>query len=161
MLAAEDSEGAFMTMTTDPIMHRKHPTFPTMLNRSFRKIADRIVVITTDSAPNGVTRIASTKAYATKLQISPIIINVMPVHQYAFFRYPYPSPATSSYFSFALSNPIFFSTNDIPINTPDAMANDMPIALYIGGLEAALGFVELVEFARAYSRCAVARACAV
>ena len=44
---------------------------------------------------------------------------------------------------------------------PDAIANDMPIALYMGGLEAVSGFVELVEFARAYSRCAVARACAV
>jgi len=161
-LAAEDSEGAFITMTTDPIMHKKHPTFPTILKRSFRKIADRIVVMTTDKAPRGVTRIASTKAYATKLQISPIIIKVMPVHQYAFFKYPYPSPATSSYFSFALSKPIFFSTNDIPMNTPDAIANEIPIALYIGGLEAVAGFVcELVEFARAYSRCAVARACAV
>jgi hypothetical protein len=160
-LAAEDSEGAFITMTTDPMMHRKHPTFPTILNRSFRNIADRTVVMTTDKAPNGVTRIASTKAYATKLQISPIIINVMPVHQYAFFRYPYPSPATSWYFSFALSNPIFFSTKDTPMNTPDAIANDIPIALYTGGLEAVDGFVVLVEFALAYSRCAVARACAV
>lgn len=37
----------------------------------------------------------------------------------------------------------------------------MPIALYTGGLEAVAGFVMLVEFALAYSRCAVARACAV
>lgn len=47
------------------------------------------------------------------------------------------------------------------MNTPDAIANDIPIALYIGGLVAVAGFVlELVEFARAYNRCPVARACA-
>ena len=51
-----------MTITIDPTIHMKHPTFPTKLSRSFRKIADRMVVITTERAPRGVTRIASTKA---------------------------------------------------------------------------------------------------
>lgn len=54
--------GAFITMTTEPTMHRKHATLPTILRRSFKKMADRTVVITTDSAPRGVTRMASTKA---------------------------------------------------------------------------------------------------
>jgi hypothetical protein len=88
MLATDDSWGAFITMTTDPTMHKKQETLPTMLKRSLRKMAERIVVMTTDSAPSGVTRIASVKAYATKLQISPMIIRVIPVHQNAFFRYP-------------------------------------------------------------------------
>lgn len=43
-------------------MHRKHPTLPTKLNLSFKKMALKIAVMTTLSAPNGVTKIASTKA---------------------------------------------------------------------------------------------------
>lgn len=118
-----------MAITTDPIIHEKQPTLPTKLSRSFRKIADKIVVITTDSAPSGVTKIASTKAYATKLQISPMIIKVMPVHHHAFFRYPYPSPASSLYLTLALSRPIFFSTKEIPMKKPDATASEIPTAL--------------------------------
>lgn len=62
IVAAEDCSGAFMTMTMEPIMQTKHPVFPTKLSRSFKKMADKMVVITTDSAPNGVTRMASTNA---------------------------------------------------------------------------------------------------
>lgn len=50
------------------------------------------------------------------------------------------------------------------MNSPDAIASDMPIALYIGGLVAVSAFevlVPLVAFALWYSRCAVARTCAV
>lgn len=43
-------------------MHKKQATLPTMLSRSFKKMADRTVVMTTDSAPSGVTRMASVKA---------------------------------------------------------------------------------------------------
>lgn len=43
-------------------MHKKQATFPTMLSRSFRKMADKTVQMTTDSAPKGVTRMASVKA---------------------------------------------------------------------------------------------------
>lgn len=129
ILLTEDCCGAFMAITIDPMIHEKQPTLPTKLSRSFRKIADKIVVITTDSAPSGVTKIASTKAYATKLQISPMIIRVMPVHHHTFFKYPYPSPASSLYLTLALSRPIFFSTNEVPINTPDATANEIPTAL--------------------------------
>jgi len=62
MFATEDSCGAFITMTTEPTMHRKHATLPTMLSLSLRKMADSIVVMTTDRAPRGVTRMASVKA---------------------------------------------------------------------------------------------------
>lgn len=51
-----------MAMITEPIMQLTQPTLPTKLSRSLRKIADRIVVTTTDRAPRGVTRMASTKA---------------------------------------------------------------------------------------------------
>jgi len=125
----EDCSGAFMAITTDPTMHEKHPTLPTKLSLSLRNIADKIVVITTDNAPNGVTRMASTKAYATKLQISPMIIRVIPVHHQTFFRYPYPSPASSLYLTFALRRPIFFRTKETPMNTPEATASEIPIAL--------------------------------
>lgn len=62
ILATEDSCGAFMTMTTEPTIQRKQATLPTRLRRSFRKMADRTVVMTTDSAPSGVTKMASVKA---------------------------------------------------------------------------------------------------
>lgn len=147
MVAAEDSAGAFITMTTDPMIHKKHPIFPTILSLSLRKMAEPMVVITTDNAPNGVTNIASTKAYATKLQISPMIMRVMPVHQNAFFKYPYPSPATSLYFSFAFNSPIFFKINETPMKRPDATASDMPMALYTGGRVSVSASVEVL-FAR-------------
>jgi len=54
-------------MTTDPMMQLKQPTFPTKLKRSFKNIVDSIAQITTERAPMGVTRIASVKAYATRL----------------------------------------------------------------------------------------------
>ena len=66
--ATEDCSGALRAMMTDPTMQLKQPTLPTKLRRSFRKIPDRIAQITTESAPMGVTRMASVKAYATKLQ---------------------------------------------------------------------------------------------
>lgn len=44
---------------------------------------------------------------------------------------------------------------------PDAIANDIPIALYIGGRDAVAGSDVLVEFALAYMRFAAARTCAV
>lgn len=62
MLATEDDSGAFMTMTTEPTIHRKQATLPTMLRRSLRKMADRTVVMTTERAPSGVTKMASVKA---------------------------------------------------------------------------------------------------
>lgn len=62
IFATDDSAGAFMTMTTEPTMQRKHETLPTMLRRSLRKMAERTVVMTTERAPSGVTRIASVKA---------------------------------------------------------------------------------------------------
>ena len=61
-LATDDVSGAFKTMTTDPTMHRKQATLPTTLSRSLRKMADKTVVMTTDRAPRGVTRMASVKA---------------------------------------------------------------------------------------------------
>ena len=62
MFETAEFSGAFMAMTTDPIMQLKHPTLPTKLRRSFRKIADKMVVMTTERAPRGVTRMASTNA---------------------------------------------------------------------------------------------------
>lgn len=62
MLATGEFSGALRTMTTDPTMHRKQATLPTMLSLSFKNIADNTVAMTTDSAPSGVTRIASVNA---------------------------------------------------------------------------------------------------
>ncbi len=67
MRATDDCSGAFTAMTTDPMMQLKQPTLPTKLNRSFKNIVDNIAHITTERAPMGVTRIASVKAYATRL----------------------------------------------------------------------------------------------
>lgn len=50
---------AFITMTTEPTIHENQATLPTMLNHSLRNMADRTLVMTTDSAPIGVTRMAS------------------------------------------------------------------------------------------------------
>lgn len=86
MVATADCSGALMTITTDPMMQLKQPTLPTKDSLSLRKIADRMAVITTDSAPMGVTRMASTKAYATKLHTSPMIMRIMPSHHHAFLR---------------------------------------------------------------------------
>jgi hypothetical protein len=86
----------FTTMTLAPTRHSAHassalteghiPTLPTNDNRSFRNRLDpialmsiqrewKIYAMTTVKAPSGVTRIASVKAYAAKLAISPIIIS--------------------------------------------------------------------------------------
>lgn len=86
MFATDDSVGALRTMMTAPTMQRKQATLPIKLSLSFKKKAESTVAITTDIAPRDVTRIASVKAYATKLRISPKIIRLMPAHQKAFFR---------------------------------------------------------------------------
>lgn len=49
------------------------PSFPKVPNSSFRKYDPRTAPIRTDRAPRGVTRMAGAKAYAAKLQISPVI----------------------------------------------------------------------------------------
>ena len=86
MFATDDSWGALRAMTTAPTMHRKQAILPIMLRRSLRKIAERIAVTTTVTAPRGVTRMASVKARAAKLHSSPKIMRVMPVHHQAFLR---------------------------------------------------------------------------
>ena len=73
---------------TLPMIQPKQPILPTKLNRSFRKMALKMVVMTTLKAPSGVTSMASVNEYATKLQISPMIMSVMPIHHQRFFRYP-------------------------------------------------------------------------
>jgi len=67
MRATDDCSGAFTAITTDPMMQLKQPTFPTKLKRSFKNIVDSIAHMTTERAPMGVTRMASVKAYATRL----------------------------------------------------------------------------------------------
>lgn len=67
-------------MITEPTMHWKHPIHPKKDNFSFRNIEESIAQMTTESAPIGVTIMASTKAYAPKLQSSPHIIMIIPVH---------------------------------------------------------------------------------
>lgn len=62
MFATALCAGAFNGMMIDPRMHMPHPILPTKDSRSFRKIAERMVVMTTDKAPRGVTRMASVKA---------------------------------------------------------------------------------------------------
>lgn len=46
------------------------------------------------------------------------------------------------YLTLALRRPVFLSTNEVPMKRPDAMAREMPIALYVG-------FVMLNEIERA------------
>jgi hypothetical protein len=116
-------------MMTEPRIARAQDILPTKLKRSFKKMALKIVVMTTERAPRGVTRMASTNMYAAKLHISPMIIRVMPVHHHPFLRYPYPSPASSSYLTFAFSSPIFFTTKLTPINKPEQTARTMPMIL--------------------------------
>jgi hypothetical protein len=48
MVETELCAGAFTTITMDPIIHMKQPSFPTKESLSWRKIDDRIAVITTD-----------------------------------------------------------------------------------------------------------------
>ena len=67
MRATDDCSGAFTAITTDPMMQLKQPTFPTKLKRSFKNMVDSIAHMTTERAPMGVTRMASVKAYATRL----------------------------------------------------------------------------------------------
>jgi len=54
-----------------PMAVKKHPIFPMVLNFSFRKYADKMALIRTESAPSGVTSVAGTKPYAAKLHNSP------------------------------------------------------------------------------------------
>ena len=67
MEATADCSGALRAMMTDPTMQLKQPTLPTKLRRSLRKMEERMAQMTTERAPMGVTRIASVKAYATRL----------------------------------------------------------------------------------------------
>ena len=67
MEATDDCSGALRAMMTDPTMQLKHPTLPTKLSRSLRNMEERMAQMTTDRAPMGVTRMASVKAYATRL----------------------------------------------------------------------------------------------
>ena len=52
------SLGACITIIVDPIAVKKQPSLPIVLNFSLRKYADKIALIKTDSAPNGVTSVA-------------------------------------------------------------------------------------------------------
>jgi hypothetical protein len=82
------SLGECNTTTVEPSKHIAHPILPSKFNFSFSKRDDRTVlqnkiyitlrcqlqnthVTSTDSAPNGVTRLAGAKAYAMKLNASP------------------------------------------------------------------------------------------
>jgi hypothetical protein len=56
---------------TAPIRHIALPSLPNVPNSSLRKYAPSTAPINTDSAPNGVTKMAGAKAYAAKLKISP------------------------------------------------------------------------------------------
>jgi hypothetical protein len=49
------SFGPLTAMIVAPRTHRKQPTFPKKLNRSFKKIDDNTAEMTTDRAPMGVT----------------------------------------------------------------------------------------------------------
>lgn len=79
-------------MIIAPRIHRKQPTLPTKLRRSLRKMLLPIAAITTLNAPKGVTKIASVKAYATKLHISPIDCLVFCGN---FHQLPYPESLVS------------------------------------------------------------------
>lgn len=98
---------------------------------SFKKNLLRTAQTTIVIAPSGVIRSASVKATyttqrrelacspkimlnrspnATKLQISPTIIMLMPTHHNQFFRYACPSPATLPDLAVAARSPFFFTT---------------------------------------------------
>lgn len=49
------SLGPLTAIIVAPRTHRKHPTLPKKLSRSFKKMDDRTAEITTDKAPIGVT----------------------------------------------------------------------------------------------------------
>lgn len=61
------------------------------------------------------------------------VLKVMPNHHMGVRKYPKPSPASSLYFTFALNRPIFFSTNEIPMKRPEAIARTIPTILYHPG----------------------------
>lgn len=82
---------------------------PECPNSSFKKYDPRTAPIKTDSAPNGVTRIAGAKAYAAKLNVSPnttssnqprnrqthngrTLLVMSPAHHMGFLIYSNPSP---------------------------------------------------------------------
>lgn len=83
---------------TAPTIHSAQPILPKNVSVSLRKMDESTALrarteyrvfsssmrgthqTTTERAPRGVTRMASVKAYATKLRISPTIMRVMPVH---------------------------------------------------------------------------------
>lgn len=92
---------------------------------------DRIAQMTTLNAPNGVTRIGCTNAYATKLHTSPATIISIPVHHMNDFRYACPSPASIPSFV-ELINPFFLKTKLAPIKNPLPIAKDKPTTFVVG-----------------------------
>ena len=95
-----------MMITVDPMMERKHPTFPWRFNFSFNKVEDSTALMkatdspkdwvsipppphyltNTLSAPRGVTNIAGANPYAAKLAASPTAMVISPTHQSHSFR---------------------------------------------------------------------------
>lgn len=72
MVSISSSGGACRTITTAPMRQMALPSFPNVPNSSLRKYDPKTAPISTLSAPRGVTRIAGAKAYAAKLQTSPV-----------------------------------------------------------------------------------------
>lgn len=119
---------------------------------SFKKNLLRMAQTTIVIAPRGVIKRASVNATAelssqmsqskstmhtqnspnaTKLQISPRIIMIIPVHHSQFFKYACPSPATFPVFAVAASSPFFLTTKLVPIRTPEPRARDTPMILSV------------------------------
>lgn len=57
-----DSFGECITIIIDPIMHKKHPNFPKMFNRSLRNFVESMAATITEMAPKGVTKDAGANA---------------------------------------------------------------------------------------------------
>uniref|UniRef100_A0A6B0TTW5 Putative secreted protein n=1 Tax=Ixodes ricinus TaxID=34613 RepID=A0A6B0TTW5_IXORI len=62
MLSTLPSLGLCSTITVEPRTHKRQPTLPTRLSRSFRNLEDRRALTRTLRAPNGVTRDAGANA---------------------------------------------------------------------------------------------------
>lgn len=71
MVSISSSGGAWSTIMTAPMRQMALPSLPRVPKCSLRKYDPSTAPIRTESAPNGVTRIAGAKAYAAKLQTSP------------------------------------------------------------------------------------------
>lgn len=92
-------EGVKLSVQPVGISHGDHPgPIAYSLNFSLRKIELKTAHSTTLNAPNGVTKMAGAKAYATKLKTSPMIMMSIPVHHKGLLRYCIPSPAVVEYF---------------------------------------------------------------